>query len=374
MSFTTGSTPFGLFDTDTQFQSDADRLVNWIDLKLGGSIVCVELSSSDVYASFEEAVIEYSSYINSYQFKSTAAALLGASTGSLTGQQNRLPQNVMEWHRRQAEPYGELAGVGGAFTLHTASFTTVPGQQKYDIQTMMSGALTGSDGRVRKAQIKEIFHFSPTTAYRMFGTTSAVNYLNNQFSFESFTPETVFYLLPIWEDVLRGMQFETSNRVRRSQHSYDVNNNVISLYPPPQDENIVHFTYWLPRDPWTPNYDDQMLDGVANVSNVPFGNITYSKLNSIAKQWIWKMTLSLAKEILGQGRSKMGTIPIPNGDLTLNGPDLISDAKQEQDRLRSELREYLEEMTYDKVMLREADMAENIQRVLKEVPLGIFVG
>ena len=38
----------------------------------------------------------------------------------------------------------------------------------------------------------------------------------------AFTPETIFYLLPIWEDILRGMQFETSNRVRRSNYSYEI--------------------------------------------------------------------------------------------------------------------------------------------------------
>jgi len=374
MAFTAGSTPFGVYDADADFIADADKLVTYINAKLGGSKICVELSSSDIYQSFEEAALEYSAYINQYQFKSAAAAILGSATGSLSGSENRYHQNLLEHHRRMAEPYGELAGVGGAFDLHSASFTTVNGQQNYDIQDLISGSLTGSDGRVRKAQIKEIFHFSPTTAYRFFGTTSAVNYLNNQFSFESFTPETIFYLLPVWEDILRGMQFETSNRVRRSQYSFDVNNNTIKLYPSPTTAARIHFTYWLPKEPYSPDYTDERLDGVANVSNAPFGNITYSQLNSISKQWIWKMSFALAKEIVGEMRSKMSTIPIPNGDLTLNGPELISDARIEQERLRTELRELLEETTYQNIAAREAEHAENVNRVIKEIPLGIYVG
>ena len=51
---------------------------------------------------------------------------------------------------------------------------------------------------------------------RFFDSTSAINYLNNEFSFESFTPETVFYVLPVFEDVLRGGQLDLSQRVRRS--------------------------------------------------------------------------------------------------------------------------------------------------------------
>jgi len=378
-AFVTGSTPFGIFDADVCFQDDASNIEDWVRRKLGGSQLCVELSSSDSFASFEEAAMEYSAYINSYQFKSVAADILGSATGSLSasqaggGQENRYPQSLLEFQRRQAEPYGELAGV--AFTLHSGSFTTVIGQQDYDVQTLITSQLTASDGRVRKAQIKEIFHFSPLTQYRFFGTTSAVNYLNNQFSFESFTPETVFYMLPIWEDILRGMQFETSNRVRRSQYSYDINNNVVKLYPPPSSGGtIVHFTYWLPKDPYVPDYDDHQIDGVSNVSNAPFSYIKYCDLNSIARQWIFKMSFSLSKEILGEMRSKMSTIPIPGGDLTLNGPELISDARVEADRLRSELREFLEETTYQSIALREAEKADALKKVIAEVPLGIYTG
>ena len=48
----------------------------------------------------------------------------------------------------------------------------------------------------------EVYHYEPQAAYRFFDTNSALNYLNNEFSFESFTPETVFYVLPVFEDVL----------------------------------------------------------------------------------------------------------------------------------------------------------------------------
>lgn len=379
-AFVTGSTPFGIFDDDLCFQDDAGKIEDWVRRKLGGSQLCVELSSSDIFAAFEEATIEYSAYINQYQFKSVAADILGSATGSNGlsqaggGEENRYPQSLLEFQRRQAEPYGELAGVGGSYTLHSGSFTTTAGVADYDIQDIMSTQLTGSNGRVMRAQIKEIFHFSPLTQYRFFGTTSAVNYLNNQFSFESFTPETVFYMLPIWEDILRGMQFETSNRVRRSQYSYDNNNNVIKLYPPPSTDTRVHFTYWLPKGPYNPDYDDAQVDGVANVSNAPFSNIEYCKLNSIARQWIWKMSFSLSKEILGEMRSKISTIPIPGGDLTLNGPELISDARVEADRLRNDLKEYLEETTYQAIAQKEADKADALKKTIAEVPLGIYVG
>ena len=74
----------------------------------------------------------------------------------------------------------------------------------------------------QRCSISEVFHFNPQAAYRFFDTTSAINYLNNEFSFESFTPETIFYVLPVFEDILRAGQLDLSNRVRRSNYSYKI--------------------------------------------------------------------------------------------------------------------------------------------------------
>jgi len=59
-SFTTGSTPFGTFDSDSVFQSDIDAFADWCAKRLGYPIVDVELQDVNFYACFEEAVYEYS--------------------------------------------------------------------------------------------------------------------------------------------------------------------------------------------------------------------------------------------------------------------------------------------------------------------------
>jgi hypothetical protein len=41
---TTNPTPFGLYDDDTTFQSDADKIVTFVKRKLGDDILSVELS------------------------------------------------------------------------------------------------------------------------------------------------------------------------------------------------------------------------------------------------------------------------------------------------------------------------------------------
>ena len=43
-----------------------------------------------------------------------------------------------------------------------------------------------------------------------------------------------------------------------------------------------------------------------------------------------KVALALSKEMLGLVRSKFGTLPIPGDNITLNGADLVSQAKEDK--------------------------------------------
>jgi hypothetical protein len=369
----TSPTPFGVYDADSSFQTDANGMVRLVYSQLGGNVLGVELTNKDVYSSLEQAMLEYSAIVNSYHAKSILSNLIGSQTGSLTGKQNKVPRMDLASAKRAADAYSSEAVVGGSRTLHSASITLNSGQQHYDLNVLLS-----SSGLVvppsQRAEIREIFHFSPTAAYRFFDTSSAVNYLHNQFSFESFTPETVFYLLPIWEDVLRAQQLEQSHRIRRSNYSYNIVNNVLTLFPMPTAQNTLFFTYYLVGDDSVFNENDPMTNGVSNLSNVPFGNISYTSINSMGRQWVRRFSLALTKEVLGQIRGKVGAVPIPNGDLTLNGPALVQEAQTEKEMLRNELKAWLESMTYDKLAEEEANQAENLSRQLSKVPLGIFVG
>lgn len=86
------------------------------------------------------------------------------------------------------------------------------------------------------------------------------------------------------------------------------------------------------------------------------------------------MSLALSKEIEGLIRSKFSSMPIPNGEVTLNGAELIADGRAEMESLRMELKEMLEETTYAKMAEREAMMTQHLQDAWKGVPLCIYIG
>jgi hypothetical protein len=380
-STTINPTPFGFFDSDSVFQTEADGMVTFVKRKLGDDVLSVELTKRQIWACFEESFLEYGKIINEYQAKSQLHNFLGTQTGTLAGSENKYPRQTLEFFLRQAEPYAMEASLGGSYTSLSGTFLLTASKQDYDLYTelvdpdtntpLVSSSLNTQSSRMK---IMEVFHFSPQAAYRFFDTTSAINYLNNEFAFESFTPETVFYVLPTFEDVLRGGMLKMSNRIRRSNYSYRVIGRNLRVYPSPTRESVQYTPkLWIrvqfATDPINPSINDNTINGVSNTSNIPFGNLTYSKINSIGRQWTRQYTLALCKELLGLIRSKFSSVPIPGGDLTLNGSDLVSQGREDKEKLVTQIREMLETMTYDKLIEKEANSSENLTKVLRKVPI-----
>jgi len=370
-------TPFGFFDSDNDFQSEADSIVTFVKRKLGDDILSVELTKRQIWACLEESALEYSSIINQYQAKSQLANLLGGPTGSLDGSEQKFPRENLEFMLRRAEPYSMEAGMGGAYNMLSGSIALEKGKQDYDLYTdLKDGSGTAlfdsaANNPKTKMKVMEVFHFSPQAAYRFFDTTSAINYLNNEFSFESFTPETVFYVLPVFEDVLRGGMLDMSSRVRRSNYSYKITGTKIRIFPIPtqSDPKSLFIRVHFSPDPLNPSFSDASISGISNLSNIPYGRLQYSRVNSIGRQWIRQYALALSRELLGLIRSKFTTVPIPGSDLQLNGTDLISQGREDKENLKTKLGEMLEELTYDKMLESEASAAENLQRILRQIPI-----
>ena len=75
-----GKTPFGFFDSDSEFVSFAPRAADWAARRLGYPIVDIEMIDMQFYACLEEAVSEYSAQINQFSIKQNLYSLKGTST------------------------------------------------------------------------------------------------------------------------------------------------------------------------------------------------------------------------------------------------------------------------------------------------------
>ena len=68
--------PIGAYTASAQFISGASAQVAYVYKKLGGDVVDIELTPDNVYAAYEEAVLEYSYIINLHQAKNVLSNVL----------------------------------------------------------------------------------------------------------------------------------------------------------------------------------------------------------------------------------------------------------------------------------------------------------
>jgi C4-type Zn-finger protein len=113
---------------------------------------------------------------------------------------------------------------------------------------------------------------------------------------------------------------------------------------------------------------------ISDFSNVPYDTMNYNQINDPGKTWIRKYGLALSKEILGAVRSKYGTIPIPNSEVTMDGDALRTEAATEKEQLITQLRETLEQTSRRTLTEKDQEESEFLQQKLNKVPIPIFIG
>ena len=94
----------------------------------------------------------------------------------------------------------------------------------------------------------------------------------------------------------------------------------------------------------------------------------------MGRSWIYRYGSALVKETLGYVRSKYSNVPIPGGEVQLNGSDLVTQGQSEKDALISQLREFLDKLTKEQMLTRQGAEATQMIEILSKVPLKIYVG
>ena len=67
-------------------------------------------------------------------------------------------------------------------------------------------------------------------------------------------------------------------------------------------------------------------------------------------------------------------MPIPNGEVSLDGDTLRSEGAAERDALISELRDDLDQSSRRMLMERQNDEANFQQETINKIPLNIYIG
>ena len=371
-SFQPGDTPFGFYDNDAQFQSDADKFAKFAAQRMGYPLVEIELQDINFYTALEDAVTTYGNELYAYQVADNLLTFQGNPL-TIENANNKMVQETLANVVVLSHQYGTEAGVGGKVTYYSGSIQLNAGQQEYDMnEWAISQSISGG------IEIKRIYYEAPPAIMRYFdpyaGTGTGMMGMLDSFGWGSYSPAINFMLMPINYDLQKIQAIEFNDQIRKSQYTFELVNNQLKIFPIP----IVHYqTLWfqyVKLDETRQPYAEISGSVITTAMDVPYANPTYSNINSIGRSWVFEYALALAKEMLGYVRGKYTTVPIPGSEITLNQGDLITAATSEKTALLERLRVYLDSTSRKSLLEKKAAEAENQKNILADVPMTIFIG
>ena len=369
-TFNTGDTPFGFYDTDQEFQTDAVKVASFCATRLGFPLMDVELTSGSFFACFEEAVTTYGNEVYQYKIRENYISLEGSDSSIEAN--NKIINPTLDRIINISKNYGTEAGVGGNVTKYSGSIDLIENIQEYDLS-----AWATAEGITGGIEVRKVFYEAPPAILRYFdpyaGTGTGIQSLMDAFDFGSYSPGVNFLLMPASYDALKVQAIEFNDQLRRSAYSFEIINNRLKVFPVPTVGGSLFFEYFKVDDKRAAS----LLDGastITNVSEVPYENIAYTEVNSVGRQWIYRYTLALARELLGYIRGKYQTVPVPGSEATLNQADLLADARTEKESLMANLREMLDQTSRQAQLERKSNESRFLKDTLSDVPMTIYVG
>jgi hypothetical protein len=278
---------------------------------------------------------------------------------------------------RMSQQYGEEAGAGGNVTYYSGALALTSSIQDYDLgQWAIDNGITGS------IEVKQLFYqeipavnqmYAPFGGFGGLGGVPAAGLFGGLYGGGY---GGGYLMMPVAYDagIIQGI--EMSNTIRLAAYTFNIINNKLKLFPSPSDQDTRDGFLWFNYIKTEERYTNGLIqtNTVTNPSNAPYGNPTYSQINSIGRQWIFEYTLALCKEMLGYVRGKYSTVPIPEQNISLNQSDLLSAATAEKQALIERIRLYFDETSKKSLLERRAQESDFRKQEINNVPMTIFIG
>ena len=379
------ATPFGIYDNDSEFKTDAPKTATWVARRLGFPIVNIELDNQQIWACFEESTSEYSAQVNQFNLRNNLDILRGQPKNRVVNySQTLVDGSFLPTAIRMSQQYGTQAGVGGSTAIQKAYVDLTASVQIYDLMNQAVDTKTNKKfneifSGSSTVDVTKVFYEATPAITRFFdpysvGAQGTLN-LMSELGFGNYSPAAQFLMMPLYEDILRMQAIEFNDQIRKSTFSFNIVDNKLEIFPVPSGMGLtrIYFEY-MSRDEFEHDSQTIQADSLSDYSDIPYDFIQYSMINEVGKQWIRKYTLALSKELLGAIREKYSSVPIPDGEVNLDGAALRAEAQVEKDALITQLRENLEEMSRKNVMENKAHESTHHQEMLRKVPLKLYVG
>ena len=225
----TGSTPFGIYDTDSEFITEAPQVAKWCAQRLGYPITAVELQDTQFYACLEESISEYSAQVNQFNIRDNLLNLKGQATSS--NFTHKRVKSTLSEVIFISEEYGQEAQVGGTVDFKRTAVSINSGSQVYDLNNVISEVSHSG----QSIEVKRVHYEASPAVTRYFdpyaSTGQGTYNMLDGFGFGNMSPAITFVLQPIFADLLRVQAIEFNDQIRKSAYSFEIRNNQLRIFP-----------------------------------------------------------------------------------------------------------------------------------------------
>ena len=350
---------------------------------LGAPLRSIEIEDEMMDSLLELSIGDYSQYVQDWLIESQWTSLynLNLDTQSLS---KAFITKSLDFETRYTYAYSKIVGLqaGGDWELKKDYIQLERYQQIYEIPA--------------NREINEVLWFTPAELNNLlfdpwtFGALGAGG-LGGPGGFSQMGMTGSFFMMPAFDMLLRMQEINIQRRIIAGDLTYRITalpegKKALHLMNTPGGKFDFGNATLTRGKVWYWYYDvgpadrDKCLkanpDIITLPSDVPFEEISWSDLNNPAQQWVRRWFTAYVKQTLARVRGKFsGNVKTPDSELTMDYASLATEGADEKSKLEEELKLRLERLRPDKMMEREALLAENLNKSLKfrAMPRQIYV-
>lgn len=362
-----GLTPFGHFDDDNSFKIDSKKIVKYITSQMGFPVHQIEITLQQIYTCIESAIMEYAQVLNDFRTREEYFNVLGSSKKDKLSDLF-ISQNINHIVKL-SDSYALHAHVESGFPVYKGFLNIEVGKQVYNF----IDEYFQENHPNKKFTIKRVFHTDSPVGL----AGRADGWLENFAGFPIMADAGIFTsgytMLPSSYQISRLQGIKNNRDIRLSHLGFDLIGGNIRLFPRPERSFKLWFEYILDDDIYgIDSSEDENL--ITSPTDMHFNLYQWGEIAEAYKVWIIKYAIALCNVVMGKNRRKFTSIQYASGDISLDGDALVNEGIAETERLRLELKEKLEGMSYERGMEIKRNIAENQQEILNKIPIPVTRG
>lgn len=369
-------------------EPERSKIYTRIKHQLGAPLRSVELEEEMMDSLMELSIGDYEEYVLQWLIDSQWVNLVNLNMNEKSVAR-ALVTRTMDFEQQFSYAYSKIVGLQteGPWVLKKDYFILERNKQTYEIPA----------GR----EVNELLWFSnqPWNAFGLGGLGGfgfgGIGLGANEAGYAQMGYQGSYFMMSGFDYLVRMQEANILTRILGGSLTYRITGlpdgkKLIHLYNTPGGRfNWEQYSDYEGKAVWYWYYEttpDNRADCLKNnpdiiklPTDVPIEELTWTDLNVPGQQWVRRWFTAYCKETLARVRGKYsGNLKTPDSEITMDYQSLLTEAKDEKTKLLEELvgtEGWLTRLRPDKVMEREALIAENLNKQMKfrAMPRQIYV-